>query len=409
MKQMGWLAALAMSIMPPNVATAESLVRPSSYGRPIPVTRVSVVQSLVGASGNRLVHPDPFAVGRSVIHPQTPFMSLEQIVNRTAGRVSERAFQRYRTFSSYWQVSGSQRTGKALEALIAFLDNERWIAAGSRERSLVTAAEGGSHHGADLVRLGRTSEIVGHYQVKLGWQQAVNALRDPRYEGMFILTTQDSLDVIERQLLRCEQSALRRGHPLGEPWCTVRRALEEGRLLRTTPAGASLPSRAMAELLARDAAQQCWEELQASASQSGRMAGRWGRIVNAGGRLLIVADTAGSIYFTYQDVGRYQAGEIGPGYLSLKLGIRGAQQGFAYYALFTPEPSTKLLATTVVVVLVAVDVGSEWVHELALGAERRTTQRILETIDREERYHAVRRVLGDQMKELSPAAGQPVR
>jgi hypothetical protein len=81
--------------------------------------------------------------------------------------------------------------------------------------------------------------------------------------------------------------------------------------------------------------------------------------------------------------------------------LRGTQLGLAYYALATPEPASKIIATVAVVVIVAVDVGIEWVHGIISGEERTATQQILDKIDRDERYHAVRRFLTNDMKEIS--------
>lgn len=360
------IVSLSVWLGSPNSASADSIVRPHSAIR---------------------THSDRFSVGRSIVSPQTPQLTLEQLAARTAGQVSTNAVQRYGTFPVYWQVSRSSRSGMMLEALLAFQDNRHWAAVGSSERLLVTAAEGYPHHLADLTRLGADGSIVRQYQAKLGWRAAIGALNDPKYAEMSIVTTQDSLAIIERKLLRHEQSALRRGISLPEYWANVRRGLDDGRLLRTTPSGLTLPTQDGVVAAARASAERSWE------MQAGQKVGTLARIGKVAGVVFVVADTAGTAYFTYQDFGRYQAGEIAGSYLGLKTGLRGTQLGLTYYALMTPEPTTKLLATAAVVAIVVVDAGIEWVHETISGSEMRATQKILQDIDRDERHHAVRRLL----------------
>lgn len=114
---------------------------------------------------------------------------------------------------------------------------------------------------------------------------------------------------------------------------------------------------------------------------------------NVAGKALIVVNVAGNVYFTYHDMQRFQAGEIGGGYLAFKTGLRGAQVGLMYYAVVSPELFSKGLAAVAVGVLVTADLATEWVHDVFSASEQKSTRQILESIDRDERYYATRRYL----------------
>ena len=261
---------------------------------------------------------------------------------------------------------------------------------GRKDRIVVTAAEGASGHPADLLKIGKHGRIVQQYQAKLGWQAAVKALRDPKYAGMSILTPKDQLAIIKQKLLQKEQAALRRGVPLSEDWSAVKQAFKEGHLR-----GAKW-TRPKIIIQAKQTLVQPWQEMGA-AGQTARHSARGletlARLGNVAGKALIVADAAGNVYFTYHDMQRFQAGEIGGGYLALKTGLRGAQVSLTYYAVVSPEPFSKGVAAVAVVVLVTADIATEWVHDVFSAAEQEATRRLLESIDRAERYHATRRYL----------------
>jgi hypothetical protein len=232
-------------------------------------------------------------------------------------------------------------------------------------------------------------EIVQRYQAKLGWEKAVEALRDPKYAGMSILTPRDQLESIERELLKKEQAALRRGVPLPDKWSAVKQALDEGRLLRKTPAGSVLPTRGEVMIQAKQTAMRPWREM-GMAEQELRTLERLGHVT---GKALIVADVVGNVYFTYYDVQRFQAGEIGGGYLARKTGLRSARVGLTYYAVVAPEPFSKSFAAVAVVVLVTADIATEWVHDVFSVVEQEAAWRLLESIDRDERYYVTRHYL----------------
>jgi hypothetical protein len=63
------------------------------------------------------------------------------------------------------------------------------------------------------------------------------------------------------------------------------------------------------------------------------------------------------------------------------------------YAVVSPEPVSKGVAAVATVVLVAADMATDWVHDVSSAAEQEAARRLLDSIDRDERYHATRRYL----------------
>jgi hypothetical protein len=142
---------------------------------------------------------------------------------------------------------------------------------------------------------------------------------------------------------------------LSDRWSTVKQAFEKDQLLIRTPTGSVLPTDAKVMSRTKKTLGPPWREAGAAsqpAQHSARGLGTLARLGNVAGKALIVADVAGNVYFTYHDVQRFQAGEIGGEYLPLKTGLRGAQVGLTYYAVVSPEPFSKSFAVVAAVVLV---------------------------------------------------------
>lgn len=195
------LFALLIGLLCPGKAMAYSIVYPAS--------RV-LSQSA-----------DPFAVSQSLVNPKTPTLSFQDLVDLSAGKPSLSKYARYGgDFDRYWQAGSSQRTGKTFEAMVAYQDNHPILwkrllraARGNKDRIVVTAAEGAGGHPADLLKIDKHGIVQEQYQAKLGWKAAVKALREPKYAGMSILTSEDALEIIQRKLFQKEQAALSRGVP----------------------------------------------------------------------------------------------------------------------------------------------------------------------------------------------------
>jgi hypothetical protein len=83
---------------------------------------------------------------------------------------------------------------------------------------------------------------------------------------------------------------------------------------------------------------------------------------------------------------RYRNGDLSGNFLAAKTGMRGIQATLAIYTFASPEPFSKITSGGIVVVLLAADVGTEVVQQ----RRERAAQRILDQIDRDERFHAAR-------------------
>jgi len=313
--------------------------------------------------------------------------SLPQLIEWTAP-VSKNAPYRYgKDFTAYWKASNThgQRSGKTLEAVLAWRANQLNIRQGTPTRFLVTAAEGFHSHAADLIEVGETGAELSRYQakLKLKLQSASRYLADTRYEGMTLLTTRDGYLRVTKQLAAKEASALRRGIDLAPRWQLVRDAIASNRL-PSVFGGRSLPSLAGINHYALKSAKvQFIAHAAGHAPQALSRASTFGRV---GGPILLGADLALTIYLQNQDYRRYMAGEIGGEYFAAKSSLRVIQSGLATYSAFSPEPFSKGITAAMVVVLIGVDVGLEAVQHRRESAARA----ILNDIDQEEQFQAAR-------------------
>ncbi len=271
--------------------------------------------------------------------------------------------------------------------------NRALRASGQSNRILVTAAEGFPSHPTDLVEVSPDGAILRRFQAKfnLDLKRAGKYLVDPRYPGQTLLTTRESLGRVETELLRREASAARRGVPLAAKWQVVRDALEDGRLARRW-ADKPLPSlkglAGLTQRATRGAFNEAARELVRSEPLVAPVGKAAGRQVLAKGLYLV--DLASVGYLQYRDIERFSQGEISGDYLAVKSGVRGTQLCLATYTLITPEPLSKAAGTVIVVTLIVVDVATDVIYN---GVHRRrelAARQALASIDRAERYHAVR-------------------
>lgn len=243
------------------IAAATLLAPVSGFGQ----TVVPEVAASVGS--------DPLATGRVIAKPQTPQYDLVGLVNKSAGQPSEAAFAKYAgDIDAYWQAAEKSRMGKSFEAVFAYQENARLAATGAKNRILVSAAENLPHHGADLVMIDEAGRVTRQFQAKTGWQNLQQALSDSRYATMEIVTDNESLTVLNRELAKAENNAARRGLSLADEWKAVRRAIDEGRLLQRTPSGAPLPTRAYVEQEARAALEVVWKRMSGAAAEAAEKA-----------------------------------------------------------------------------------------------------------------------------------------
>jgi hypothetical protein len=233
-----------------------------------------------------------FKVGEIVTNPKTTTYSQQALINRTAGQPSVKAYNDFQgNLEAYHNTVRNGRNGKVMEAVFAHSENSRFAATGSGNRILVTAAEGMPAHAADLVLVDKNGRVLNQIQSKTGksgWKEARKALVDPKYKGMSILTDQDSLNTIRKELLKAETTAARRGLPLAKEWKAVKDGLNSGRLLSRTPSGAPLPTLAHVEKQSVQALKKAWQVTakQAAARAASGTTRAVAKVANANARML---------------------------------------------------------------------------------------------------------------------------
>lgn len=169
-------------------------------------------------------------------------LSGDDLIEKTIGQISPESVNKFPDFEEYFRAAHSNAKGKGLEAVVADLDNHRLQAVGDSRRVVVLAAEGLPHEPADLhVVDSRTGTVLERIQAKFGPDGVLTALDDPKYSGMKILTTEDSLKSLKLDLLKAKTTAARRGTALDFRWSRLEEALESGRVMSSTCSGAPLP------------------------------------------------------------------------------------------------------------------------------------------------------------------------
>jgi hypothetical protein len=363
----------------------------------------SLAQSILLDAPTTTSLTDAFAIGKTLAKSNTlEIGSLDELIERVAGKIRPASFEKWGNFNAYWEATKSQRAGKVFEAINAYVENRRLARSGDAMRLLVTAAEGKPAHPADVLRALRTDEgflVGGHDQYKFGWKAAKNAVAESKYAGMTIVTSPDQMQIIEHELQKAEAKAIRRGLPLASKWEGVKDAIQEGRLTARMPSGTMATTREYVFFHTRRVYQAMWTRLEraAEATQIARLSrfravsGTLKVLGKVAGGALVVLDVAAVGYQTYDDVLRYRAGEIGGGYLAAKSSMRGLQLSLAYYTFFAPDPTmvTKIVTGVAVVVLIVADDVSDRVYE----ARRDESRRLMESIDRDERFYAARKQL----------------
>ena len=221
-----------------------------SAGTELPV----LVRSLKAVEdGGLTLHPGWAArIGESIPEAEiaaTRKLKPDELVRATAGKPSLRRIKQYQTFKDYWNASSNSFIGKGYEALIA--NSENPVLLGRDEILIPAAALGKAHDAADLIRIDlKTGKITGLYQAKLNLgdvNDAAKLLKDERYLGQPILTTQTSYDKLLRDVAKREASLAQRGLPASTELAEVKEALSSGRIPERLPGGGPLMARGSIE------------------------------------------------------------------------------------------------------------------------------------------------------------------
>jgi len=359
------------------------------------------------AASAMLIHESQFPIGSVLQDPATLRMNtLDDLVGRVAGKPSLKAYATWGNFDEYWPSARINFEGKTHEALIAWQENTRFKATGDGRRIIVTAAEGGNTDAADLLLRDADGRILTQFQCKLGSDAAMKALKDSKYNGMTILTSDESLCNIKLGLLKTEMNATRRGIQVPEDWAAVRSAIESGRLASELPSHASLILRSDVEVTAKSVVSRAWEiagdtvdavdtpvDVTIAAMNAVNRIPANAAIAKAAGPILIVVDYAANIYLVYVDYGRFRNGDIGGVYFTFKTSLHAAQMAFTTAAIVDPEPTTKVVCAVTAIVLAVIDVASDPIY----AATKARTEELYRTLERDERYYYCRQQLINEM------------
>lgn len=340
---------------------------------------------------------DPFAPGTILKNPKTlAYPTKDAFITAVMTQPREKTFVRFGgDLADYWAQSKHIYSGKYHEAKVALDENQSFAAKSKSQRMLATAAEGDGRHPADLLLWdSKTGRILEQYQLKLGPGQALDALSDPRYAGMKIITSQESMDKIASNLRKAESKAIRRGIELSPYNKMIQGAVKDGRLMTKLPSGEDLALRKVVEKKAYGRVESSWEKLRKAKAMAeevgdtaitaiGKIPGAKS-ILKIAGPVLIVVDYAGNAYAIYSDYGRWQEGEIGGGYFTYKTSLHSAQMALTTYAILAPDPTfiTKLSAAGLAIAVTAVDVISDSIYE----ASQASSRELLSSLERDERY-----------------------
>jgi len=266
---------------------------------------------------------DAIELGTVIPFDTATASSLDELLDVTVGTVQPEAAKKYGTFEAYWKATRRSREGLALEAIVADTVDGRYQATGAGRRMLATAWLKFRQASCDLVEVDKTNRVVRQFQSKRSPARVLEALTDPNYAGMDIVTTQDSLDALKRELAKEQVTATLKGRSLKPKYRVLEEALESGRMLQKLPCGAPLPTKAQVAQTARRQAHRLWKQAvrrvaQASSKAAGRaskLAARSaGRAVGAGLKVVPVAATGYEVVVRGKEVfeteRRFDRGEI---------------------------------------------------------------------------------------------------
>ncbi len=211
---------------------------------------IVLLLSLSGCSREDSIAPisngpplERFAIGSALQNPNTVNCDYEELIEATVGRVSRKAFEKYKNnIEGYVVARRSDARGKVFEATTAYEANQLYKRINDGDRVLTTAAEGDPSHPADNL-LWRSGYIVGRYQLKStqNTDSIIKFLSDPKYVEKYaneiIITHPNTFHGVLMRLKKAKQ----RGRLSGR-WKYVEDAIEQGRLSNYIFPGHEVPS-----------------------------------------------------------------------------------------------------------------------------------------------------------------------
>ena len=207
--------------------------------------------SVFAQTATEIEAPINLIIGTQLKAPSKVLLSLEETLTQCMGKVSDKALENHPTFESYWKVSQNSRAGFTLEAVFSDTFNRRSLATAQETRIYPSSTYGLKHAAADLVEVDMNGKIIAQYQCKTYKGDIYKHLDDPKFQNMKFITTQDTLEIMQKELAAAKQSALTRNVALSDKMRSLDEALNSGKLLQKSPCGAPLPTRLHLDSLAK--------------------------------------------------------------------------------------------------------------------------------------------------------------
>jgi hypothetical protein len=381
-----------------------------------------------------------FTLGRMVSNPKTATLPYKELLEKTAGKVRAKAIRKHRTFARYLDASRTGRAGKVFEASEAFRANQLLKRSGSELRIIVTAAEDAGSDAADLVMLQANGRESKHFQLKSSGKAAWDALGNPKYGRMTIVTHPEELHWLSRELRKEKTRKQLRNQPLSKRYARLDKALKDGKLTDEIVPGQKVLSRRSTNIKTENMLRRQWDATVATMdaakrSRFGRPLIRpasammdlatksrfvrpavktvkyaskiGGRMIEVGTRMAVGADFVFAGYGYYDTVTRYQADRLDHDLMVAKMAIHTGEMGIGTVGvilLSTPEPTgaTKIAGVVVIVASVALGAGDISLDMVASGRAN-ARQELLIKIDREQRHRAVLAKLKREAAEVHPS------
>lgn len=361
----------------------------------------------------QIVQAPSFQIGSFVRNPRTlEIRDLTTLFHKATGGVRQKSTLKHiGDFESYWKASFTGRSGKAFEAYEVYRANRKLARLGRSERFVITAVEGSPHHAADVVLIDGTGKITKQFQHKLGVRAALNAIKDPKYAGMTIVTPRNSLSRIRRDLKEAIRRAASSEKGLPPKWQHIQNALAEGRLTDEMLPGLQVWSRKQIERIAKCFTKPMFTAVEKQMPRTSRLTMAVSRGISrvglrAGsatlkiaGKVMGPADLMFVGYQTHLDWQRFSNGEIGEGTLATKFTLRGAEVAVAIL-LLSPDPGTKVILVGITASLLLT--GADASLDAAIDARNARVQQLLENINRDERFDAVKEQLMEDIEGATP-------
>lgn len=390
-----------------------------------------------------LVRASAFPVGSTVsTHNTLEYKNQASLVRAVCDRISEKSREKFHSAEDYIKAIGHSREGQAYEAVFAFQENRRLESSGSQYRWLVTKLEGRPHDPADLALVDPAGCVVGHAQVK----RSINSLQELKnylniYPDMQIVTTQESYDRLVKQLQRKKASLERRG-VIDPELDKIEGLIKRQVVVDGFGKNNRLSSKLELKDITKDTITKSWNkrDLHAGVSHSAstnhpslarseqELSGRsimkstdWAKadrglsrgmpgatppepglqainrklsplmksVIKYGGKLLIVADIGGIAYEGVEDFRRFRMRDIDAQHFIITSVVKSGEVILTSYAVYSPEPHTKILSAGGAFLLFVADVGLDYLEPWQLNRQRA----VLDSMTISQEYLFIRRML----------------